>query len=430
MTKKIAIIGFGSEGLAAYNFWAPQGADITIFDESVHPKQAAPPNAKLVSGPGCFDDLYGYDVVMRFPGIPLKRIHTDGELSSVTKEFFKHCPAPIIGITGSKGKGTTSSLIALMLQNAGITAHLLGNIGIPALNELPKIKADDVVVFELSSFQLWDMKQSPQVAVVLMIEADHLEVHDNMDDYVNAKSNIVRWQKPTDVAIYHPTNKYVQRIVATAKGIKLPYTKPPAAHVKDSYFVINEQKICSTSQIKLVGKHNIENACAAITAAWQFTQNTEAIAAAITSFTGLEHRLKYLREIDGVKYYDDSIATTPGSAIAALNSFKEPKVIILGGSDKGAEFTELAQEIKRHDVRRAIVIGAMRNKIAKALDTAGYKDYELFDETTKMARIVQAAYAAAKPGDIVIMSPACASFDMFKSYKDRGEQFITAVENL
>ncbi|MGH7196253.1 MAG: UDP-N-acetylmuramoyl-L-alanine--D-glutamate ligase [Candidatus Saccharimonadales bacterium] len=431
MSKKVAIAGFGSEGLSAYRYFKAQGADITIFDEKKQPNQPVPEGAEFVWGKDCFADLRGFDVVMRFPALRPDRITTDGEMSSVIKEFFKACPAPIIGVTGSKGKGTTSSLIHLMLNNAGKTTHIAGNIGVPALDILPDIKKDDVVVLELSSFQLWDLQQSPHVAVVLMIEPDHLDVHKDLIEYIGAKSNIVRWQTADDVTVYLPGNHLTEQIAMQGKGKKTPYTKAPGAHVEDGFIVIDEHKICAISDIALPGKHNVDNACAAVTAAWQFTQDADALAKALREFKGLDHRLKLVRELNDVRFYDDSIATTPGSAIAALHAFPEPKVLILGGSDKGADFTELAETIVESDLRAVVLIGAMRHKLHEAITAAGYKGpVEFFDEHSTMEQIVTRAAKQAKSGDVVILSPACASFDMFKDYKDRGEQFIAAVGRL
>lgn len=429
---KVAIVGYGTEGAASYRYYSQLGADITIVDESEEPKQELPAGVKVQLGPDALDDLNGFDLVLRTPPIHPARLHTDGKVWSATREFFDKCPAPIIGITGTKGKGTTSSFIAEILKAAGETVHLVGNIGVPALDVLPQIKSKDIVVFELSSFQLWDSTDSPHVSVVLMIEPDHLDVHDSMADYINAKANIVRWQKPTDTAIYNPSNAISKRIANYSSGTKLPYTEAPAAYVKNGSFYINEQKICSTSTVVIPGTHNLDNACAAITAAWQFTHDPAAVEAGLHTFTGLPHRLKLVRKVDEVAYYDDSIATTPGSAIAAIAAFDEPKVLILGGSDKGAEYGELIAAIRNNlsSIRGIITIGETGRRIAELLKNVKVQNGIDLGTSTTMQEIVEKAKDLARPGDVVILSPASASFGMFKNYADRGEQFVIAVERL
>ncbi|HXH26814.1 MAG TPA: UDP-N-acetylmuramoyl-L-alanine--D-glutamate ligase [Candidatus Acidoferrum sp.] len=425
--SKIAIVGFGIEGQSAYRYFARHGHDITIFDAKT---VEVPEGAKAEFGPDIYDHLNGFDMVIRTPGLRPDRIKTDAEVSSVTREFFKHCPAPIIGVTGTKGKGTTSTLIYKILQAAGKTAHLLGNIGVPALDELDNVKADDIVVYELSSFQLWDLDRSPHVAVVLMIESEHMDVHTDLNEYLNAKARIVEYQTPEDVTVYLPTNYHTADIAMRGDGRKIPYTQEPGAYVEGGWILIDDHAIIATKKLQLPGRHNIDNACAAVTAAWQITQDTAAMAKALEEFEGLDHRLKLVGEVEGVRYYDDSFATIPGSAIVALRAFEQPKIIILGGSDKGADFTQLGQEIARQNVRTAILIGLMRDRLKEALTAAGFTKIELFDEQSTMPQIVAKAKAIAQPGDVVLLSPACASFDMFKNYKDRGEQFTAAVKTL
>lgn len=428
MSQKIAIAGFEVEGQAAYRYFKGQGADITIVDE--RPRNDIPKGAGSKFGAGVLAELAGFDLIVRSPGIRPDRIKTDGEITSVTKEFFKHCPAPIIGVTGSKGKGTTATLIYKILQAAGKTAHLVGNIGVPALDRLADIHKDDVVVYELSSFQLWDLAQSPHIAVVLMMEPEHLDVHADTNEYATAKATIVAYQQPDDVTVYLPTNLLTRQVALQGKGKKIPYTQQPGAHVDGGWIVIDGHRIIAADMMALPGQHNIDNACAALTAVWHITQDTRAAAKVLAEFTGLEHRLKLVGQVNGARYYDDSIATTPGSAIAAMRAFEQPKILILGGSDKGADFTQLAQEVAQQNIKTVIAIGAMRQRLQVALTAAGFTTVLLFDQQSSMKQIVQAAFAIATPGDVVILSPACASFDMFKNYKDRGEQFIAAVEAL
>jgi UDP-N-acetylmuramoylalanine--D-glutamate ligase len=343
--------------------------------------------------------------------------------------FFEKCPTRnIIGVTGTKGKGTTSSLIAKMLAGAGKTVHLGGNIGTPMLELLPAINPDDWVVWELANFQLKPASYSPHIGVCLMIVPEHMDWHPNMDDYVEAKGNLFRHQKSDDIAVYFDENEYSKRIAGYSPGKKIPYFKPPGAYVRDGKIVIDDQEVIDKSEIKLLGEHNLQNVCAAVTAVWQITKDTGAMKSVLSSFTGLEHRLEFVRELEGVKYYDDSFGTTPETAIVAMKAFEQPKVMILGGSDKGADFQEMAKAVKESNVKHAIVIGQIADKITAALDKAGFKEYST--GLTKMSQIVEKARQIAEPGDIVLLSAGAASFGLFNDYKDRGNQFKQAVQGL
>lgn len=429
--RSAAIVGYGDEGESIYRYLSAQGSyDITIIDDASNPKRKLPVDAKTILGPGSIDQQkLDYDEVWRAsPQIAPGRLNViSAEVKTITREFFAKCPAPIIGVTGSKGKGTTSSLIYEILKSAGITAHLLGNIGRPALDELNQIKPSDVVVFELSSFQLWDLDKSPHIAVVLMIEPDHLDIHKDLSEYLQAKQNIARWQVSEDFVVHHPTNQHSLFVAQVGLGSKQAFLTTDGANIVDSKLLINEQTICSISDFGLIGPHNHENIAAAVTAAWHYTQDAKAIAKAISNFKGLEHRLQTVATKAGVTYIDDSIATTPSAAMAAINSFESPKILILGGSDKGADFSGLAELIASKNVKQTILIGAMADKIAGNLEGVGYKNIA---RSESMAEAVKAAHEIASSGDVVILSPACASFDMFDNYQDRGQQFSAAVASI
>lgn len=455
---KIIIAGYGVEGISNLIYFQQKfpDAEFVVADERPADKlPTIPDGVKLISGKNVFSEqLDGAYLVVRTASLPPRNIKTNGKIWSATNEFFDKCPAPIIGVTGTKGKGTTCSLIASILQQAGQTVHLVGNIGVPALDVLPKIKKTDIVVYELSSFQLWDLEKSPHIAVVLMIEPDHLNVHTDFADYLNAKKNIRRHQRLGDVCLYHPTNKYSQEVAAMPfDGLldrqghamceccgddaldfaqRYAIAEDDQVYVQDGYFCVQSRQICSTSHLRLPGAHNLENACAAMSAVTELpiTVTNEQFAAGLESFTGLPHRLKFVAEKSGVKYYDDSISTTPGSAIAALKAFTEPKILILGGSDKGAEYAELAQEIARQQMRAVIVNGANASEIAEILRKENVSCQIVQLEMAMMPMVVETAANQAQSGDVVILSPAAASFDMFKSYNDRGEQFVAAVEKL
>lgn len=437
---KIAIAGYGTEGESNYRYWNTPDNQIVIVDEH-EPSHEPPIDASIIIGEDVYAKLEGYDLVVRTAGLAPRKIKTNGKVWSATNEFFAECPAPIIGVTGTKGKGTTSSLIASILRAAGRKVHLVGNIGIPALDVLPEIDAKDIVVYELSSFQLWDLERSPHVAVVLMIEPDHLDVHADMDEYVSAKANIRRHQGGVDICIYHPTNEYSRRIAEAStstyqdevydggKGryFKFGVASDNQVYVQGNQFMRGDQLIASTRALQLPGRHNLENACAAISAVLAIEEvDQSTIEQGLRDFTGLPHRLKLVRRIDDIEYYDDSIATTPGSTIAAMQSFTQPKVMILGGSSKGAQFDEVATVAAQSNVKLAILIGAEADRIEQTFHEQNIATINLGSNVT-MLEVIEKARQQAVAGDVVILSPACASFGMFKNYSDRGDQFVTAV---
>lgn len=425
---KVAIAGYGAEGESNYHYYSSRGDDVTIIDEQSTPSRPLPDGAKAVLGEGSFEQLAEYDLVVRTAGLNPHKLASSDNVWSATNEFFAQCPAPIIGVTGTKGKGTTCSLITSILRASGYKVHLVGNIGTPALSVLNEISPSDVVVYELSSFQLWDIQKSPHVAVVLMIEPDHLDVHADLDEYINAKANIARHQSSDDIVLYHPTNDSSARIAQASGGVRLRYAiaDDNQVYVKGESFCVRDEVICDVSAVQLPGRHNLENACAAISAVLPFVTNLDYVEAGLREFTGLPHRLKFVREVNGVAYYDDSIATTPGSAIAALRSFDAGKVIILGGSDKGADYGEIIDECKNVNAR-VIAIGKTGERIEQLCHERGV---EVTRVLGRMDEVVAAAQHHASSGEVVILSPASASFDQYKSYADRGEQFIMAVEAL
>ena len=431
---RIALVGYDVEGQASYRYFSanPEN-EIIIFDEADQPRADTPADVEVISGSDALAQLrtMEFDKVFRTPGLSPYKLQGIANVTSATREFFALCQAPIVGVTGTKGKGTTASLIHSILKADGKTAWLVGNIGTAALDVLPQIKPDDIVVYEMSSFQLWDLTKSPHVAVVLMIEPDHLDVHKDMEDYVNAKANIRRFQQDDDICFYYPENKYSLRVAFAegAKGKAIRYGTPDeeGVYVKENTFFVQNDPICSTEKLQLPGDHNLGNACAAISAAKVFNVSNEAVAEGLAAFTGLPHRLKLVRELNGVKYYDDSIATTPGSAIAALRSFNDKKVIILGGSEKGSTYESIVDECKQHDAK-VVAIGTTGSAIAELCQESNVEVVEL--GKAPMAEIVSVATELAEDGGVVILSPASASFDMFKNYADRGDQFVQAVEAL
>lgn len=429
---KIAILGYDVEGRASYEYFSVQGHELVIHDQDTELK--VPQDAATVLGETYLNDLDHYDLLVRTPGLPPEKIlainpSVTDKITSQTNEFLRVSPTRnIIGVTGTKGKGTTSTLITKMLEAAGRTVYLGGNIGVPPFAFLPQLTADNWVVLELSSFQLIDLQYSPHIGVCLMVRPEHLNWHAHLDDYHHAKSRLFAQQTPEDIAIYFAKNDTSKQIAAAGTGRQIPYYAAPGATVSEGKIVIGDRVICHTEELKLLGRHNWQNACAAVTAVWQVTQDVEALRSVLTSFTGLPHRLEFVRELDGVKYYDDSFGTAPETAIVAIQAFENPKLLILGGSDKGADYQELAEVVAGSNIRTVLLIGDQADRIQTALVAAGFIDFQ--PGGNSMPEIVAEAHKLARPGDIVLLSTACASFDMFKNYKDRGQQFTAAVQAL
>ena len=430
---KVAIAGFDIEGRSSYEYFLAQGHELTILDQNE--ATVLPEGVDSVLGLDYLNNLDRFDLIVRTAGLPPRLIFAvnptldPSKVTTQINEFFKASPSiRTIGVTGTKGKGTTSTLIAQMLSIAGFNVQLVGNIGIPALDSLPSLTPNSWVVLELSSFQLIDLKASPNVGVCLMVVPEHLNWHANMAEYVTAKSQLFAHQQPSDLAIYYAQNEVSTQIARAGRGQKLPFYKAPCAVIQDEAVVIDGHTICKTDELQLLGEHNWQNVCAAVTAVWQICQNADAIHNVLTSFTGLEHRLEMVKTFNHIAYYDDSFGTTPETAIVAIEAFHQPKVIILGGSDKGADYTALAKTVATRDIRQVLLIGDQASRIQAALETAGFRDF--IPGGDDMGTIVRKARAYAKPGDVVLLSTGCASFGMFKDYKDRGNQFKAAVQAL
>lgn len=429
---KVAILGYDTEGRVSYQYFSALGHEITICDQN--PEIDVPDGVASLLGDNYLEGLDRFDLLVRTPGLPPARIleknpGVAGKITTQLNEFMAVCPTKnIIGVTGTKGKGTTSTLITKMLEASGKQVVLGGNIGIPFLSLLDQLDEQSWVVLELSSFQLIDLKASPHIAVCLMVVPEHLDWHVDSDEYIIAKSQLFSHQKPDDIAVYYALNETSKRIASMSPGWKTPYMEFPGATVTDGNIVVDQQVICSTSDLKLPGEHNWQNVCAAVTAVWKVSQDVEAIRSVLTSFTSLEHRLELVRELNGVRWYNDSYGTTPETAIVAIQAFDQPKIAILGGSDKGADYNQLAKTIAENDMRKVLLIGEQAPRIQADLQKVGFDNFE--NGGSDIAEIVSKANALAQPGDVVLLSPACASFDMFKNYKDRGLQYKKAVEAL
>ena len=447
---RIGIVGWGLEGQSAYRFYGAEHEYLIVNEEprDDFPMQDKRTQVQFVTTPrtpgltGNVSDLSYLDglefcdkIIYTAPAAKNleKKFGHDKDFwakaTTIQHIFFQEVRSKnIIGVTGTKGKGTTSTLIYEMLKAFGKRVFLGGNIGVPVLDFVRDVSPDDWVVLELSNFQLYNLTYSPHIAVCLMIVPEHMDWHPNIDEYAEAKANLFRHQKPEDIAIYFADNEYSAKIASYSPGKKIPFFRRPGAYMDDAKVMVDGSEIIDKSEIKLLGEHNLQNICAALTAVWQVEQNRDAARRALVSFSGLEHRLEFSGETDGVKYIDDSFGTAPETTIVAIKAFEQPKVIILGGSDKGADFTALAQEIKNSNVRQAIIIGQITDKITQALNNAGFT--AITTGLSSMTEIVDKARELAKPGDVVLLSTGAASFGMFKNYKDRGEQFKQAVAKL
>jgi len=426
---KIAILGFGREGRSAYQYWDKPENQITIHDNNSNLQ--LPADAESVLGDGAFEalDSYGYDLMVRTPGLRLDFAKIKTPITTVTNEFIKKCPAPIIGVTGTKGKGTTATLIYEILSRAGYQSHLLGNIGMPALDELSNINAQDIVVYEMSSFQLFDVTASPHIAVCLMVTEDHLDWHKDLEEYYSAKANIFKFQKPQDIAVYFADDPVSSRLSLNS-GASTKYSYGNDAEVKfnDENIIAFGQEVIKISEIGLPGPHNLQNICAAICAVWSYTTDLNVIAESIKSFKGLPYHIEFIADKNDVKFYNDSFSTNPSSAIAAINSFDAPLVAFFGGYDKNADFTGLAQALKNRKIRKVITYGQTGKKIYDTFKQLGLKDVEYSKENFE--KTIKTGVEFSRPGDVVLFSPACASMDMFTDYKARGQQFNNIIKAL
>ena len=409
----IAILGHGKEGKSVEAYFKKRGENIKVFDNFT---EEDIPSFNLES----------YDLVFRSPSVK-----PCGNFSSVTKYFFDHCPCQIIGVTGTKGKGTTCSMITKILETLGKKVWLVGNIGSPAIDILDKISSEDIVVYEMSSFQLWDLEKSPHIAVILRIEPDHLNVHKDFQDYVDAKANIAKHQTAADFCIYFKNNEDSVSVAEKSKGHQLSY---PIENPTDALTKI-------INSLTIPGTHNKENAEAALLAtATSFSmplndfisRYENELVSAMSAFEGLPHRCQFVRELNGVKYYDDNFSTTLPSFEVALAAFKdENKILILGGRDKSdGENNPIIVNLLKHtkNIKAVVLMGESGHVI--------FNDFNDKSLNFILAESLQEAVETAKkeaektPGSIVLMSPAAASFDMFENVYDRGAKYQKVVEGL
>jgi UDP-N-acetylmuramoylalanine--D-glutamate ligase len=425
MSVKAAVIGFGAEGKSAYRYLTAHGTEVIIHD--IRDDLILPEGVRGVLGQDYLEQLDGYDFVVRSSDIKPWLIKTTAKVVTPASIFFEECPARIIGVTGSKGKSTTTALVARILGEAGWRTWVGGDAGRFPLDFLTKVRASHIVVLELSSFDLTDLPASPHIAVSLMIIPEHLDWHRNIREYVAAQGNIFWHQRSEDLAIYNSHNEFSEEIAQLSQGSLLPYLSVPGARMVKTDIVIGDTEvICDSRELGLIGAHNGENVCAAITATWELVKhNTEAVRRAVMSFSGLDGRLEFAGEFAGVHYYDDAYSTTQESTVAALDAFLQPKVLILGGDKGTSNYDTLVQAVVRSNVHQVILTGPASKALQKALEADGFLQTIIGPQT--MEDIVVTARSVARKGDIVLLSPACPVGPGFADYRDLGDQFKTII---
>jgi UDP-N-acetylmuramoylalanine--D-glutamate ligase len=446
--ERATIVGLGREGTALARFLVRQGAEVTVTDVKKE-EQLRDQMGDLAGLPiryylgGHPEEVLQADVVFVSPGVPqeiplLAEARRRGiTLSSETRLFFSLCPAPIIGITGSSGKTTTTSLVGEIMKADGRRTFLGGNIGSPLIDMVDQIGPQDAVVMELSSFQLQVLDQSPHVAAVLNLSPNHLDRHESMDDYVAAKSNIVRFQTEQDYLILNADQKLTRELSQICRGQTVLFSRQTrvdrGAFLEDGQVTVHwegeEHRICEVSEIGLLGLHNVENVLAACAIASAAGASVRAMRSAVVSFQGVEHRLELVEEVAGVRYYDDSIATSPQRTIAALDSFKDPIVLLAGGREKHLPLDTLAERILQ-TVKALVLFGEAAPLLEQAVAEKEHGEPLLLFRASDLAEAVQTAARIAQPGDVVLLSPACTSFDAYRDFAERGDHFKSLVRDL
>lgn len=449
--QKIAVVGLGISNLALIDFLETHGADkIVACDrkpwEKLDPKSQALAQKEGISLQLAEDYLEGLedcDWVFLTPGMrrdwpQLARAKARGVKFGSEISLFMHlCPAPIVGITGSSGKTTTTTLVGKILGQKR-KVYVGGNIGQPLIGQLEKIQPDELVVLELSSFQLQDLQVSPKFSSILNITPNHLDLHSSMEEYSEAKYKIVRYQEHGDWAVLNLDDpaSWQAREKTSAQicpfSLKQELSEGAYLHGDELIwrFAGQQEVVCKTHELKLLGLHNVSNALAAIAISCLAGATASDAASVLTTFTGVEHRLELVRDFAGVKYYNDSIATTPARTMAALGALGAPIHLIAGGYDKNLPFDEMAEFIcNQSSVQTVLTIGVTSNKIEQALIQASGEKPQV-EHCQSLEAAVRKATSLARQGEIVLLSPACASYDMFPNFQVRGQVFKELVEGL
>ena len=456
--KKVIVIGAARQGTALSRYLASKGAQVILTD--MHSLDDLPANLpdleklgiELRLGGHPLELLEGADLVCVSGGVPLTipfiqaAMQRGIPLSNDSQIFLEACPAQVIGITGSSGKTTTTALVGLMAQKYfemkqnGHRAWVGGNIGNPLIEQVDQIDEDDLVVLELSSFQLELMTRSPQIAAILNITPNHLDRHGSMQAYIAAKSRILRYQHAGDVAILNRDDPGSWSLAEHLKSdlISFGFQKPD--YMQNGTYIYKDAiwlqlareslKMLPLEWIQLPGRHNIANVLAACAIAAAASLALPAIQTAIEEFTGIPHRLEFIRNINGADWYNDSIATAPERTMAAIEAFEGPLVLLLGGRDKNLPWDDLAQLIHQR-VRAVVLFGEAAGLIEKALGAVKKGEtLQVISRCNTLEEAVQAAAKLAQRGDTVLLSPGCTSFDAFKDFEERGEYFRKLVNAL
>ncbi len=445
--KKVLIIGAGKTGVSAAKVLHGLGARVTVCDlkreylisDIVEQLEAIP--VAVITGGYPEVKAEDTDLIIISPGVPMN-------IAPVTQAEELHIPvwselelassmfdAPVIAVTGTNGKTTTTTLLGEMFKNAGLPAVVAGNIGVPLIGEVSGISSRHVVVLEVSSFQLEAIHHfRPQVGIVINLTPDHLDRHKTMEAYQGAKEAIFRNQGQGDYSVLNYDDDYVRSMASATEGevifFSLRHTLERGAYLsgRDLYFSCQGERtlICSRDEMFIKGDHNVENALAAICGAALMGLDAATIRHTLKTFKGVKHRLQLVDEIHGVKYINDSKGTNPDASIKAINAYQEPIILIAGGKNKGSAFDGYAAAINDR-VKEVIVLGEAAPEIIAALEAVGYQRFTLVES---LEQAVAKAARIAVPGDIVLLSPACASWDMFKNYEERGDVFINEVAAL
>lgn len=450
-SKKVAIIGMGVSNLPLLDYFYDKNAKVTVFDKNTPSDEIMEKINKyryeVEIGEYNLSRLNGFDIVFRSPSVLPTRdelIMAANKGTIITSEIemvLKLAPCKIIGVTGTEGKTTTTSIIYEILKSSGKNCFLGGNIGKPIFTEIKNMKPEDIVVLELSSFQLMGMEVSPDISVVTNMYPDHLNIHSSYEEYQQAKKNIFLHQNDKGVVILNYDNEITRKFADEVKSnlvffsslenLENGYVYDRKDETIKNYVNGKSKNILKKQEIKLRGIHNYENICAALAATAPIVDEKDQIKA-IKEFNGVEHRLEFVRELNGVKYYNDSIGTSPASTIAGLNAFDENIILLAGGSDKGLDYTEIGETIAKR-VRVLLLTGPTAEKIENATRLAMSKaDKETVEiiHCKDLQEAVSVANRKAKSGEIVLMSPASASFDAFKNFIERGIKFKEFVNNL
>ena len=444
--KNVAVVGIGVSNIPLINFLYDLGATVTGFDmkseeELGHiAKEFKGKGIKLELGKEYLDRLTGFEVVFKTPSMridsaALIRCANEGAyITSEMEEFVRYCKGKVFGITGSDGKTTTTTIVSKLLKEQGHTTWVGGNIGNPLFSSIEEIKENHMVVLELSSFQLMTMESLIDVAIVTNITPNHLDMHKDMDEYVNAKKRVFEYQDENCLLVLNDDNYITSGFVKEGKGkvVKFSTSKVEGedAYYNDGKLYIYDKEVCKKEDIIIKGMHNIENYLAAFLAVYNEV-SLETMKKVAETFGGVAHRCEFVREINGVKYYNDSIASTPTRTLAGLKAFDQPVIVIAGGYDKHVPFEPLAFE-GYEKIKSIVLLGAAKEKIAKCFDDLK-KEKEIVVPVYIVDDLKEAVYKCneiSEEGDIVTLSPACASFDMFKNFEVRGNVFKDIVNNI